>query len=244
MKSKDQIKKIQEEIKARQKKAEERMYRTLDFKELSKQKLLIPCSIEELCKITNKLNDIDIERDILHSQVLLFEKIEFRQLPNNLHLSNNQLIKLYHKMIKQGYISNKTEEDIFIWFLGGNDKPNSLIDWELTDQKLYVNGEEVDDSLLQSYLEQKLTDNRIIWTKYTSTTHKYHFNKQALLDFMELLKVPENLWHQKGYCSNFFINEKKEEIIFNRENYKVFKASKHQSEYHDELQEIISSVLK
>lgn len=247
MKNKDKVNKIREEIKARKIKEMERQHRQTNIR-INKLGIKLrdyptKFSLSETVEMVLKINDINIERDILHAQIETLDKMNLIQLPNNLHLSNHQLNKLYYKMIEHGYISNTTNEDIFVWYLGGSEKPSCLIDWDLAERSSYIEYDNINIHHLQLYFEKKLSDNRITWTKYTSTTHKYYFNKQALLDFMELLKVPEELWSQSNYCSKFFINERNEEIIFNRQNYKDFQISNHKSEYHNDLQEIISSIL-
>lgn len=200
---------------------------------------------DEYMKIMNARYREMNRKHLLSKTVEAFHKIQLYQLPNNLNLSDKQLSILCHSLIDAGFISIDTSEDIFIWSLGGKEMPYSIIDLDLTDEEEdKFDNCNIDEYNWSFYFNEKLNENRIVWTKYTSTTNKHHVNKRALLDIMVLLKVPEHLWAQESFCSHFFIGEKGKEIVFNRENYRGFKASKHKSEYHEELTAIISSILE
>ena len=170
-----------------------------------------------------------------------FDSMYLDHLPNNLSLSDDNLSILHERLISKQYIAKDTPKDVFIWIMGGTERPTSLINLEeITALALRSGFDGIDFFDAKSFFQNKLKSQRIKWIKYTSTTKEYHINKKSLLDLLCLLKVPEELLLFKHYCPIFFVDKNNNELEFNRENYRGFESSRRKSEYHNELIEIVS----
>lgn len=173
----------------------------------------------------------EIKKEIVRYGLQLLENLELPHLSNRRNLTDDQLRRLFHLLIEDGFISKDTDEECFIWILGGRTKPLSIIAtyfWEFSDNM------EADSE----YILEEGGFGKIKWIKYVNKTRGYNTNKKALLDLLNLLDVPFAEWFNIPLMATLFIDKDDLPLKFNSQNYSDFKKD-YKSEYHDTLKMIV-----
>lgn len=195
------------------------------------QKQLIATAQE----VTKRLHEQNkpIEQEYLKFAKLNWvSKLELPQLPNKHGLSNIALEHLCIKLKEKKYISSDTQNDVFVWVMGGSNKPYSIVEGYSS----------IPDYTPPYVLDTFIVSLKIKWIKYNSRTNQYSPNKKAILDLLLQLKMPFSVWHDKQTIKTYFIDNKNEPVMFNTQNYIEFGRTKNESEYYKEIAEMIDSV--
>lgn len=195
------------------------------------QKQLITTS-QELTKRLHEQNKAIEQEYLKFAKLNWVSSLELPQLPNKHGLSNIALEHLCIKLKEKKYISSDTQNDVFVWVMGGSNKPYSIVEG-YSSVPSYT-----PPYVLDAFIESL----KIKWIKYNSRTNQYNPNKKAILDLLLQLKMPFFLRHDKQTIKAYFIDKENEPIIFNTQNFKEFDKTKNKSEYHDEIAKMIDSV--
>ena len=162
--------------------------------------------LNRLLEMHNKRMSAEALQYKLATIIETFDSMYLNQLSNNLSLSVDNLSTLHERLITKQYIAKDTPKDVFIWIMGGMERPTSLINLEeITAHALRSGFDEIDFFDAKLFFENKLKSQRIKWIKYTSTTKGWHTNKKSLLDLLCLLKVPVELLLSQYYCQLFLL---------------------------------------
>lgn len=100
----------------------------------------------------------------------LLEKLELPHLSNKRNLTDDQLRQLYHLLIEDGFISKDTDEESFVWILGGRTKPLSII---ATYSRVFIYDIEADSE----HILEEGGFSKIKWIKYVNKTRGYNTSR-------------------------------------------------------------------